>query len=164
MKQAWLEDFSLNKQNSSYDNNPQSSMAILTINLTHWPLTLLKIRLGLRLGRGKLTLTIVGLAKELRLASSKLIRLTTRELTIAITSSIITTMIVGILSPSSIERLIELINCHSQWRWISKIRPFLYGSFFSIEQRIQLFNCNYITSSSYSRTKCIIFWWQSFKS
>ena len=89
-------------------------MAILTINLTHWPLTLLKIRLGLRLGRGKLTLTIVGLAKELRLASSKLIRLTTRELTIAITSSITTTTIVGILSPSSIERLIELINCHSQ--------------------------------------------------
>ena len=94
----------------------QSSMTILTTDLANWRLTLLKIRLGLRLWRGKLTLTIVGLDKELGLTSRKLSRLT-----IAVTSSITMTMNVATPSSSSIEILIELINCHSKWRRILKI-------------------------------------------
>ena len=110
----------------------QSSVTILTTDLTNRSLILLKIRLRLRLWRGKLILTIVGLAKELRLTSRKLSRLTTKELAIVVTSSITTTTFVCHSFLFLCWRMIELINYHSKWGRISKIRHFLDWSFFSI--------------------------------
>ena len=142
----------------------RGSCPILPPLLISTDLTLWSLSLTLKTWRFWLT-KLIRLRQTITEASIWTIIVTTNTSNDIASTSISFTTSLTVVSPSSSTKTLRLvISNHCHGCNINHTRPFLNGSFFSIEKSIKFLYRKNITTSPYSRTKWIILWWQTIKS